>query len=225
MAKRRIGEPKVPVGPEYDFFVLMQRHVLHQGDKALTVLAAESGWSRQTWHKALRGPALPNRDLVKALVEHLYAQDEGHAVQARMVADALAAWTRAMESRTSRERGQRRGSESGTEQAPRPIHREPALYAASAAGLQGQVITRILREAHERVGRPSVRTIAQRMPEDVRLGRTTIHEVLTGRRVPSLSRTLDLLAALENRPVSAREMDEAMQRAIIEMAGTVNRSV
>ncbi|MEU2559399.1 hypothetical protein ABZ626_08705 [Streptomyces longispororuber] len=93
--KRRIGEPKVPKGPQYAFFELMQRHVLNQGDRSLAALSKESRWSRQTWHKALRGPELPNRDLVKALVEHLFPEQDGTEVRRKMVEETLAAWTAA----------------------------------------------------------------------------------------------------------------------------------
>ncbi|WP_432089598.1 hypothetical protein [Streptomyces sp. bgisy095] len=215
MAKRRIGEPKVPAGPEYDFFVLMQRHVLYQGDKALTALAQGSGWSRQTWHKALRGPVLPNRDLVQGIIKHLYP-DEGKRAQAEV--EALTAWTRAVEFRTNRVRGSSSDDRGTFDHLPQKVSRgvERRGGSTSIGGFQQEVLSYMIRDSYERAGRPSLRTIEQRMPEEKRIGRTTLHDWLRGRRVPSYApdRIREVLSAIEGRSLSEQDVTEAMTRMI-----------
>ncbi|MFJ1580555.1 MULTISPECIES: hypothetical protein [unclassified Streptomyces] len=118
--KRRIGKPQTPDGLQYEFFELMQRHVLHQGDKSLATLSKESGWSRQTWHKALRGPELPNRDLVKALMEHLFREPGEEEARRVAVREALAAWTAAVAERTFGSRVDRVEPSPGSNAAAQP---------------------------------------------------------------------------------------------------------
>ncbi|MFJ4981491.1 hypothetical protein ACIP6X_40305 [Streptomyces coeruleorubidus] len=255
--KRRIGEPQVPKGPQYAFFELMQRHVLNQGDRSLAALSKESGWSRQTWHKALRGPELPNRDLVKALVEHLFPEQDGAEVRRRMVEETLAAWTAAVAERTFGSRaGQSQSPSNGsvaklfgaegtepldTANAPEKQVRPTgaALESREAAeslfrwnpGKQRDNLPEevrffeLLHNYYASTGRPPVRWIAERMPRESPVTRSTLSDWLNGRSLPSYGGRLravlrvmrqyrpDTVDALEADAAEQDRIDEALTRA------------
>ncbi|MEU7369708.1 hypothetical protein AB0B92_29915 [Streptomyces hygroscopicus] len=169
--KRRIGEPQVPKGPQYAFFELMQRHVLNRGDRSLAALSKESGWSRQTWHKALRGPDLPNRDLVKALVEHLFPEQDGAEIRRRMVEETLAAWTAAVAERTFGSRADQSQTPSDTNVAKLfGAERTKPLDRANAPERQDRPTGAAVdsREAAESLFRWNHRKQRYNLPEEVR---------------------------------------------------------
>ncbi|MFI1604079.1 hypothetical protein ACH4YN_18265 [Streptomyces griseofuscus] len=231
--KRRIGEPKVPTGLQYEFFQLMQRHVLNQGDRSLAALSKGSGWSRQTWHKALRGPELPNRDLVKALVEHLFPEQDGVEIRHRMVEEALAAWTAAVDERTFGSRTDRSESVPETsatkplvtaeapERRGQPVDRsldsrdfEENLFrwnpAKERANLPEEIrFFRLLYEYYLSAGQPTVRWVAARMPEESPVTRSTLSDWLNGRSLPSsyerLQKVLEVMR--QKQPVSDSELE------------------
>ncbi|MGW2864995.1 hypothetical protein [Streptomyces sp. NPDC001205] len=213
--KRRIGSPQVPPGAQYAFFQLMQRHVLKQGDKSLASLSKESGWSRQTWHKALRGPELPNRDLVKALVEHLFPELEGVDRQRRMVTEALDAWTAAVDERTfgpleaqAKSSSAPRGANplrtgeglGGPGQLPERPGNSPqsvmAPFQWNAAKRRENLpeearFFRLFSDYYVKAGSPPVRWVAARMPEDLPVTRSTLSDWLTGRSLPTYGKRLE----------------------------------
>ncbi|MDQ1047378.1 hypothetical protein [Streptomyces sp. V4I2] len=241
--KRRIGKPQAPKGPQYVFFELMQRHVLNQGDKSLATLSKESGWSRQTWHKALRGPELPNRDLVKALVEHLFPEQGGADIRRRMVEESLVAWTAAVAERTFGMRTDQSESPLDTPAARLPVA-EGAKPVVTASGAEGQVrpsdapavppeleaslfrwnprkkrwnlpeevrFFELLRDYYVSAGQPPVRWIAERMPKEAPVTRSTLSEWLNGTGLPSYSERLQkaLEVMRQYRPVTDREVELA----------------
>ncbi|MFD0410459.1 hypothetical protein [Kitasatospora sp. NPDC127116] len=231
--KRRIGEPKVPKGPQYEFFLLMQRHIVNQGDRSLAALSKESGWSRQTWHKALRGPELPNRDLVKALVGHLFPEQDGAQVPLRMVEEALAAWTAAATERAFgpradqpesvpeasatrsvttaevvEERGKPLTSVAGSSDSLEPLFQWN--HVRQRVNLPEEMrFFQLLYEYYVSAGRPTVRWVAARMPEESPVTRSTLNAWLSGTSLPSyterLQRVLEVMR--QNLPVSNSELE------------------
>ncbi|MBM7169110.1 hypothetical protein JQK87_11920 [Streptomyces sp. G44] len=249
--KRRIGEPKVPKGPQYTFFNLMQRHVLEQGDKSLAALSKESGWSRQTWHKALRGPELPNRDLVRALVEHLFPGEGSAEVRRRRVEETLAAWTAAVAERTFGERTAQWDSPPAASAAV-PLAADVPEPSATAEASEREVRStgaladlpreqwpydfrwnhakqrqnlpeearffQLLHQYYIGAGRPTLRWIAERIPQEARVTRSTLNEWLNGTTLPADGRRLRaaLNVMRSFAPVTAheREMDADAQDVI-----------
>ncbi|WP_448329965.1 hypothetical protein [Streptomyces sp. DSM 41534] len=233
--KRRIGEPKVPKGPQYEFFQLMQRHVLHQGDKSLAALSKESGWSRQTWHKALRGPELPNRDLVKALVGHLFSEQDGAEIRHKTVEETLAAWTAAADERTFGSRTDQ------SESVPEASAVKPLVAAEAPEGWAqppGRVVVvdprvpvdspfwwnhvkkrtnlpeevrffNLLRDYYLSTGQPTVRWVAARMPEESPVTRSTLNAWLNGTSLPSYGQRLQKVLEVmrQNLPVSESDLE------------------
>lgn len=94
MAKKPLGTPLAPAGPQYAFFAKMQSLVLEYGDPSLAEIARNVHVSRQVLHRALRGPNLPSRALVVRVVDLLTSQDEGRQQQVRQ--DVLRHWTDAV---------------------------------------------------------------------------------------------------------------------------------
>ncbi|MFF9200548.1 hypothetical protein ACF1AE_01655 [Streptomyces sp. NPDC014986] len=250
--KRRIGEPQVPKGPQYAFFELMQRHVLNQGDRSLAALSKESGWSRQTWHKALRGPELPNRDLVKALVEHLFPERDGAEVRRKMVEETLAAWTAAVTERRFGSRADQAQPPSDTSVAKlfgaedtEPLDTATALESQSpprGAAVESREAAvspfrwnprkqrdnlpeevrffELLNNYYAGAGRPPVRWIAERMPKESPVTRSTLSDWLNGRSLPSyggsLRAVLGVMRQYHPVTVDGLEADAAEQDRIDE---------
>lgn len=182
MAKRRLGVPQAPAGPQFEFFALMQDFVLRCGDMSLEAMSKEMNRSRQSLHRALRGPDLPSRPMVEHIVKKLFADDDSG--RARAVDQALAAWTEAVADRTRRERGDGAQDEE-------PLSRyEAALARFSEA----------LREAHAQAGRPAIsmmeRRAAQQRPS-ARLTKSAVSDWMRGKALPSSSdRVRDVVAAM-----------------------------
>ncbi|MEW1866544.1 hypothetical protein AB0399_40280 [Streptomyces sp. NPDC088194] len=245
--KRRVGSPQVPAGPQYAFFELMQRHVLNQGDKSLALLSKESGWSRQTWHKALRGPQLPNRDLVRALVEHLFPEQDDADRRRRMVEETLRAWTEAVAERTF---GPSKGQPvpvprvadprllRTTDQPEGPVQRparptnslEYAMsqFRGSAAKRRANLpeeerFFNLFRSYYTQAGSPPMRWVEARMPEESAVTRSTLNEWLNGRSLPSYTEKLEqVMKVMRQRvPVSEQELaTDVAERAEIQRALT-----
>ncbi|WP_316757857.1 hypothetical protein [Streptomyces herbicida] len=182
MAKRRLGVPQVPPGPQYDFFALMQDFVLRCGDKSLATMSNEMNRSRQSLHRALRGPDLPSRDLVEHIVKTLFAGNDEERAPA--VDRALTAWTEAVSDRTQRERGH------GT-QDREPLNRYRAALAQ---------FSEALREAHSQAGRPAISMIehrARQMRHPANISRSAVSDWMRGKALPSsYDRVRDLVTVM-----------------------------
>ncbi|WP_330186009.1 helix-turn-helix domain-containing protein (plasmid) [Nocardia sp. NBC_01503] len=71
MAKKPLGLPRVPPGPQHAFFKGLQDLVTSADDLPLKELGKIVNRSPQVMHRALLGPAIPSLELVKELVKAL----------------------------------------------------------------------------------------------------------------------------------------------------------
>jgi hypothetical protein len=176
VAKRRLGVPLAPPGPQYDFFALMQDYVLRRGDKSLKTLASEMSRSRQALHRALRGPDLPSRELVQHMIKNLFAEDEEGCRSASK--EALDAWTEAVADRIQQERGNK-----------------PARVGPTAYELALLRFAQGLEEVRGLAGRPSLANISRRGTGS--LNKSAMSDWLRGRTLPgSFDRVVEMLDAM-----------------------------
>lgn len=187
MAKRRLGIPLAPAGPQFELFALLQQFVLERDDPSLAAMAKMTGYSRQALHKALRGPDLPSQLLVKTVVGALFESGEGEESEAdaserkqaiRRALDALGA---AVADKTTRERGIAPGS---------TFKNEPSAASEGRSRSQrGPAFERFsneLRRLHELAGRPSYDSIVRQMlmTGEPAPARSSLHEWLKGKTIP-----------------------------------------
>lgn len=71
MAKKPLGLPKAPPGPQYAFFEALQALVIRADNLSSSQLAEVVNSSRNVVYRALVGPAIPHPELVRALVSAL----------------------------------------------------------------------------------------------------------------------------------------------------------
>lgn len=186
MAKKPIGEPKVPPGPQHQFFDHLQRLVRRYGDLSLEAIVVRGLYcSPQVLHRALVGPKLPSRRLVQALVNVLGCMDEDKGV-------ALKLFELAQEDQIQRSRN------------------SPIGMVKPSAGAWEELQKRIS-EPYAAAGSPSIRRIAQevaRLYPQRALTPSTLHSWLTGATLPR--RFEDLMAfvgAIENIAYERGDLD------------------
>ncbi|MEV6656434.1 hypothetical protein [Nocardia fluminea] len=71
MAKKRLGVPRVPEGPQREFFLMMQRLVVLVGDPSLRELAKKLTMQKRALHLALVGPDIPDRHKTAHICDQL----------------------------------------------------------------------------------------------------------------------------------------------------------
>lgn len=171
MVKRSLGAPKVPRGPQYDFFDLLQGIVRRHGDLSLSDLVAQGvRCSRQVLHRVLVGPDLPSRPLVAMLLDVLNCSDE----EKKAVEGAL---LRAQEDRIRRRR--RDQTMAGDKSNPaQPLRRTQLLRIKD--------FQRELHQLRAAAGSPSFRDIAARSGQyGLLLPRSTLGDWFQGQHIPS----------------------------------------
>lgn len=170
MAKKPLGAPLAPAGPQYAFFSKMQSLVLEYGDPSLADMATRIHVSRQVLHRALRGPDLPSRDLVARVVDLLTLDDEKHRDDVKR--DALRHWTEAVWDRRQKARPSAQttlGTTAVTSEQDRlEASRDRQAFGAS------------LRRLHQQADAPTLRQIGIR----IGLPRSTLSDWLNGRSIP-----------------------------------------
>ncbi|WP_159056418.1 hypothetical protein [Streptomyces sp. DSM 15324] len=223
MAKRRLGIPLAPPGPQFDFFALMQEFVLKRGDPSLEAMRKMTGcYSRQALHKALRGPDLPSRRLVDVLVNALFEKrsdgdtdvDEEERKQA--VRRALDAWEEAVGEKTARERGGLPRAVASTE--PEATTRRLPSSTPGEAAIR---LTDEFRRTYELAGRPPLKQIAFWLEERGHpVGMSSISEWLNGRRIPREAETaIALVEAMRDRSFHYGEspLDSASRQVVTQL--------
>ncbi|MFE3991648.1 hypothetical protein ACFXPW_08135 [Streptomyces goshikiensis] len=190
----------------------MQDLVLRRDDPSLEAMKAMTRYSRQALHKALRGPDLPSRDLVKIVVEALFKRrddenEEENAEACRQaVRQTLDALSDAIADKTTRERA---GGSRGSDRVSSPSVAHAPVRQLPPATPSGQVRRFVdhLRLSYERGGRPSLVLIARRMTQITEMShapsKSSISEWLNGKTVPrDFELVIALVSALQREPVS-----------------------
>ncbi|MFG2947556.1 helix-turn-helix domain-containing protein [Streptomyces adustus] len=171
MAKKPLGLPLAPPGPQYDFFSLLQEMILKAGDPSLATLAGRVHCARQVLHRATRGPKMPSRDLTKRIADALFDDDETrNDARSRL----LAAWTQ------------------GVADARQAASSPAALMTPGTVSIKSPrcLLMDKLHDLYSRAGSPSISDVAL----TTGLRRSTIHEWVTGRSLPREDGVLALLA-------------------------------
>lgn len=176
MAKKPLGVPLAPAGPQYDFFLHMQELVLNCGDLSLAGMASKVHVSRQVLHRALRGPDLPSRDLVERIVDGIYPTDEGVDAEAKKQAKkvALDAYSRAVAYQRDRARDEALAKDAG--------HKPAGGRLSAIAAPERERLRDLLQLAHKQADRPSLQSLARNMRPPV--ADSTISDWLLGKSVP-----------------------------------------
>jgi hypothetical protein len=213
MAKKRLGPPLAPVGPQFDFFVRMQDLVLACGDPSLAEMARAVHVSRQVLHRAFRGPNLPSRDLVARIVEGLMGEED-RTRRAEAKRELLQAWTEAVAD-----------DRSPSSNAGRDDLDNEVLVQARGTGvpIARRRLHQAVQVAYEQAGRPPLKTLSMRMLRDSDFGRhvppSTLSDWLTGKSVP---REINAITALNRALVSMSRgtstIDERWLRQLWEAA-------
>jgi DNA-binding transcriptional regulator YiaG len=183
MAKRPLGAPKAPPGPQLEFFDLLQQTVRQHGDLPLSEIVNGGLYcSRQVLHRALVGPALPSRKLVEQLTHVLgCSTSETEAV--------TRAYRAAQEDQIQRQR-----------QTGAPTRRAQPSSAARDA------LAEELRAVRDASGLSISRLSSH--GREVYVPRSTLYDWLSGRSLPrSESELLTLIELLERatgRPLKTR---------------------
>ena len=205
MAKKRLGTPLAPEGPQLDFFVRMQDFVLDCDDPSLATMATKVLRTRQVLHRALRGPDLPSRVLVADMVDLLFpdadpADDaEEHANRkAQVKRDLLRAWSEAVADARTRSRARDLGKQA---------------TAKAAAADERARFQRALQAAYDRGGRPALKRLSMRMQQlDHYISASTLSDWLTGKSLPRDAAVLGVLLHALSR--SASGPDSTMRSSL-----------
>ncbi|MEU1520507.1 hypothetical protein ABZ490_51905 [Streptomyces sp. NPDC005811] len=184
MAKKPLGEPQAPPGPQYEFFDVLQRYVRRYGNKSLAELVSEGNiyCTRQALHRALVGPKLPSRKLVHEIVRAVNCTIE----EAETV---LSAYDAACNDQLAHKRRADRETAAEKDQRSLTPH-------VSMTGHAAQDLNAFLHDLYLAAGRPSLREIenhASRLNPAVRMSKTTIHGWLTSKTIPMEFASLEVL--------------------------------
>lgn len=185
MAKKPLGEPKAPRGPQYRFFDLLQRTVRLHGDPSLDTIRGMGLYcSRQVLHRALIGPMLPSRKLLEELLRVLQCSDEAR----RRI---LAAYEEAQEDRIQRMRHSA---------LPTSVLIDHRANSSTANEFRDRLL-----ELYRWSGQPSLRWIERQ----TRLPPSTVHGWLQGDHIPAnYDALISLLQFLRDRPLRGNEHQE-----------------
>lgn len=185
----------------------MQGFVLRRDDPSLEAMKTMTRYSRQALHKALRGPDLPSRDLVKIIVEALFKKrdDENEKENAeacrRAVRQALDALSDAIADKAARERtGDTWGSDT---MPPPPVALTSVRELKVVPPGQVEQFASALRDAYDAGGRPSLVALTRRMGAFGQLpippAKSSVSDWLNGKSVPrDFEMVVLLVSALES---------------------------
>lgn len=173
MAKKPLMEPKAPLGPQYDFFDLLQGYVRRYGNKSLAEIVDEGKiyCTRQALHRALVGPNLPSTKLVREIARAVNCNEQEELA-------VLAAYAAACNDQV--EQARRNPPKSATEVAATisPSHRDKQSSASTSFADQ-------LRVLYEKAGRPTLAEVSRAASnENLHLSRSTLSDWLNGRSLP-----------------------------------------